>query len=135
MTAPEPRWTEARITLRWNDADLLGHVNHAVYLSYMGEARDRLGVAGLGPSAMRELVIVHLEIDYLAEARLSDEFVVARSRLLSVGNSSLRTADEVVRPDGVVAARAETVTVRTDRSTLKSRPFTAEERAALEAWL
>ena len=129
------KWIEQRITLRWNDIDLLGHVNHAVYLSYLGESRDRLGVAGLGPQAMQELVIVRLEIDYLAEARLADEWVVARSRLLKIGTSSLRTADEVVRPDGVVVARAETVTVLTDRVALKSRPLTAEERAALEQLL
>ena len=131
----EPTWIEQRITLRWNDIDLLGHVNHAVYLSYMGEARDRLGVRALGPGAMQELVIARLEIDYLAEARLSDEWVTARSRLLRIGTSSIRTADEVVRPDGTVVARAETVTVMTDRVALKSRPFTPEERLELEQLL
>lgn len=131
----EPTWIEQRITLRWNDIDLLGHVNHAVYLSYLGEARDRLGVRALGSGAMQELVIARLEIDYLAEARLSDEWVTARSRLLRIGSSSIRTADEVVRPDGTVVARAETVTVMTDRVALKSRPFTPEERVELEKLL
>ena len=99
-----PTWIERRVDLRWHDADQLGHVNHTLYLSFMSEARDRLGVT-------------------------------ARSSLLRVGTSSIRTADEVVRPDGVVAARAEAVTVVTDRVAVRSRPFTPAERAALEALL
>lgn len=132
MTA---RWIERRVPLRWNDADQLGHINHALYLSYMSEARDRLGVAALGPRAVEEFVVAHIEVDYLAEARLVDEWVTARSRLLRIGNSSIRTQDEVVRPDGVVAVRAEAVSVITDREAVRSRPFSDDERAALEALL
>lgn len=130
-----PIWIERRVDLRWHDADQLGHVNHTLYLSYMSEARDRLGVTALGPRAMEEFVVARIEIDYLAEVRLADEWVTARSRLLRVGTSSIRTADEVVRPDGTVAAHAESVSVLTDRAALRSRPFTAEERAALEGLL
>ena len=131
----ESTWIERRVSLRWRDVDLLGHVNHALYLSFMSEARDRLGAAALGPRATEEFVVARIEIDYLSEVRLEQEWVTARSSLLRVGNSSIRTADEVVRPDGVVAARAEAVTVVTDRVALKSRPFTPAERAALEALL
>ena len=130
-----PTWIERRVDLRWHDTDQLGHVNHTLYLSFMSEARDRLGVAGLGPLALEGLVVVRIEIDYLSEVRLDHGWVNARSSLLRVGNSSIRTYDEVVRPDGVVAARAEAVTVMTDRETVRSRPFTAAERAALEALL
>ena len=130
-----PTWIERRVDLRWHDADQLGHVNHTLYLSFMSEARDRLGVTALGPEAMEGFVVARIEIDYLAEVRLLDEWVTARSSLLRVGNSSIRTADEVVRPDGVVAARAEAVSVLTDRVALKSRPFTPGERVALEALL
>ena len=130
-----PTWIERRVDLRWHDADQLGHVNHTLYLSFMSEARDRLSVAALGPLALMEFVVARIEIDYLSELRLEHEWVTARSSLLRVGNSSIRTADEVVRPDGVVAARAEAVSVLTDRTALKSRPFTPEERAALEALL
>ena len=129
------RWIERRVPLRWNDADRLGHINHTLYLAYLSESRDRLGVAALGPRAVEEFVVARIEVDYLAEARLADEWVTARSRLLRVGNSSIRTLDEVVRPDGVVAVRAEAVSVMTDREAVRSRPFTVGERAALEAWL
>lgn len=133
--AVAPRWLEQRVSLRWNDADQLGHINHAVYLSYMSEARDRLCAAALGADSVHVLVTVRLEIDYIAEAVLADEWVTARSRLLRIGSSSLRTLDEVVRPNGEVAARAEAVTVMTDRATVSSRAWTAAERAALAEWL
>lgn len=135
MEAGAPVWIELTVPLRWPDADQLGHVNHAVYLTLMSEARDRLGVAGIGPHAMEQLVVVRMEIEWLAEVRLADREVTARSRLLRIGTSSLRTQDEIARPDGVVAARAEAVLVLTDRDTVKSRPFTAGERAGLERLL
>ena len=128
-------WVTKAIPLRWQDADLLGHVNHTLYLAYMSEARDRLGVAGVGPHGMAELVVAHMEIDWLAEARLADEHVIARSRLLRIGTSSFRTHDEVLRPDGTLAARAEAVLVITDRDTVASRPLTPDERAGLERLL
>lgn len=131
--ADEHRWAEARVTLRWLDADQLGHVNHALFLTYMAESRYR--VDGGRMPAMTSLVTVRLEIDYLAEPHVDAGWVTARSRVLKVGTSSLRTLDEVVRPDGVVVARAETVSVMTDRDTARSRPFTAEERELLESLL
>ena len=34
---------EIRIKIRWRDMDAYGHVNNAVYLTYLEECRDRLG--------------------------------------------------------------------------------------------
>lgn len=133
--AGEPTWIERRIALRWHDIDALGHVNHTLYLSYMSEARDQIGVTALGPPARQQFVLARIEIDYRAEVGLADEWVMARSSLLRIGTTSIRTLDEVVRPDGVVAARAESVSVLTDRTSSRPRPFTAEERAGLEALL
>ena len=134
-TGKEPLWFERRVGLRWNDADELGHVNHTLYLAYMAESRYRLGGDALGHAGMKEFVTVRIEVDYLAELYVADEWVTARSRLLHVGTSSIRTLDEIVRPDGVVAARAAAVSVMTDRTTARSRPLTAHERSILESLL
>ena len=37
---------EKRIEIRWRDVDAYGHVNNAVYLNYLEEARDALGPGG-----------------------------------------------------------------------------------------
>ncbi len=41
---------EKRIEIRWRDVDAYGHVNNAVYLNYLEEARDAWVQAVLGPS-------------------------------------------------------------------------------------
>lgn len=130
-----PRWIERRVDLRWRDVDALGHVNHTIYLAYMSEVRDALGVAALGVHAREQFVLARIEVDYRAEVELDDEWVTARASLLRIGTTSMRTLEEVVRPDGVLAARAESVSVLTDRATSRPRPFTAEERAGLEVLL
>ena len=39
MTTPAAAF-EKRIEIRWRDLDAYGHVNNAVYLNYLEEARD-----------------------------------------------------------------------------------------------
>ena len=43
--------TEVTIPIRWRDVDNYGHVNNAVYLTYLEEARDRWAHETLGPEA------------------------------------------------------------------------------------
>ena len=41
---------EIRVKVRWRDMDHYGHVNNAVYLTYLEECRDRMveGLFGVG---------------------------------------------------------------------------------------
>jgi acyl-CoA thioester hydrolase len=121
--------------VRWNDADALGHVNNAVYLSYLEAARGDLIRAALGDGVWWDCVLARIEIDFLREIPISVPEVTVRASVLRIGTSSLRTRDEVLLPDGTVAARAEAVLVVRNRDTGKARPLTADERAALERYL
>ncbi len=55
-----------RVNVRWADEDGNGHVNNAIYLNYLEDARDSLLEQILGAAAY-EFVIAHISIDYLAE--------------------------------------------------------------------
>ena len=122
---------EKRIEIRWKDLDVYGHVNNAVYLTYLEEARDEWLGARLGdPDDVWNWVLVHVEIDYRRELNLSDDVVLATCRLDSVGNSSVRTHEEVRTLDGTLSAEAKAVLVARDRDSGRSRPLTARERAA-----
>jgi acyl-CoA thioester hydrolase len=57
---------------------------------------------------------------------------VARCRLVRIGRSSVTTREEVLAPDGRVAAEAEVVLVAWDPASGRSRPLSDGERAALE---
>ena len=124
---------EKRIGIRWRDMDGYGHVNNAVYLTYLEEARDEWLQAILEPAGgADDYVVAHLSIDFREELRQSDDSISVRSVLERIGNSSLRMRETIVKRDGRIAAEAEVVLVMRDRATLKSRPLAAAERRALE---
>ena len=124
---------EKEIEVRWRDLDSYGHVNHVVFLTYMEEARDEWLARSLGdPDKIWDYVVARVAVDYRRELTLDDDVVVARCRLAGIGNSSIRTFEQVVTRSGEVAAEAEAVLVARDRETGRSRPLTGGERAALE---
>ena len=124
---------EKRIEIRWNDLDVYGHVNNAIYLTYLEEARDEWLGGSLGdPSQVWNWVLVHVEIDYRRELSLADDIAVASCRLDRIGTSSIATWEEVRTLDGQLAAEAKAVLVARDRESGRSRSLTAAERAAFE---
>jgi acyl-CoA thioester hydrolase len=124
---------EKEIEIRWKDLDVYGHVNNAVYLTYLEEARDEwLGIVLANPDEVWSYVLARVAIDYVRELGLADDRVVARCRLGRIGKSSVHTVEEVATLNGEVSARAEAVLVARDRESGRSRPLTADERAAFE---
>jgi acyl-CoA thioester hydrolase len=121
---------EVTIPIRWRDVDAYGHVNNAVFLNYLEEARDRL-VADLFGDEAWDFVIVRVAIDYRAELRQGDREAVVSCRVTGFGRASVRTAEEVRRADGTLAAEAASVVVARDPATGRSRPLTDGERAVL----
>lgn len=122
---------EKRIEIRWSDIDAFGHVNNAVYLNYLEEARDEWlnGLLPEGGSAW-DFVLARVAIDFRRELREEDEHVVASCRLVRVGRSSLVTREEVRTLGGEVSAEAESVMVARDAQTGRSRALTAVELKA-----
>jgi acyl-CoA thioester hydrolase len=124
---------EKRVEIRWHDIDAYRHVNNAVFFTYLEEARDEWLERVLGRSdELWDFVLARVEIDYRQELTQEDDAVIARCSLASVGNSSVRTKEEILKLDGSVSAEAKAVLVALDRVAKKPRPLTAQERAALE---
>ena len=122
---------ERSVDVRWRDADALGHVNHAVFLTYLEEGRDAFYVQTLGSDP--SYVVVRLEVDLRAEVRLSDRRVTVRVEVEGLGTTSLTTRETIFIPSGEVAAEARVVTVRWDADQRKPVPFTETERTQLTA--
>ena len=121
---------EHPVTVRWRDVDALGHVNHAVFVTYLEEGRDAFYTRVIGEPVY---VVARLEIDLRAEVRYPDRQVTVRVEPEHLGTTSLTTRETVVTPSGEVAADARVVTVRWDAAARRPVPFTAAERAAVEA--
>jgi acyl-CoA thioester hydrolase len=123
---------EFRIKTRWPDFDALGHLNHAVYHVYLDEARDDALRRTVGDFTAWPNVLVHASIDYRREIVLGVREIVVRTEITTVGGASVRFAQTVLDPDGLVCAEADAVLVAWDTETRASRTITAGERRALE---
>ncbi|HEY7659270.1 MAG TPA: acyl-CoA thioesterase [Actinomycetota bacterium] len=137
---PEPRPASAlekRIEIRWRDVDAYGHVNNAVYLNYLEEARDAWVEQVLGgiSASTSDFVLVRVAIDYRSELTQANGWVSVRCELESIGRSSIHTREEVRTRDGTLSASASSVVVARDPETLRARRLTPAEREALESVL
>lgn len=120
------------ITIRYGDLDPQGHVNNAVYLTYLETARlgyyKATGIWQQGSGALTGMVVAHIDIDYLAPVTLGQALSVG-IRLARIGNKSLTLAFQMEDPsDGTVIARGQSVMVAYDNQAQKSRPFPPEWR-------
>jgi acyl-CoA thioester hydrolase len=119
---------EHQVSVRWRDTDALGHVNNAVYLTYLEEARDAFYLHALGDPIY---VLVRLEIDFRAEVRHADRTVRVEIAVERLGTTSLTTRETLRRADGEVVAEARVITVRWNQDVHAAVPFSDEQRARL----
>src|ERR1700734_858405 len=101
---------ERVVDVRWRDVDALAHVNHAVFLTYLEEARDAFYAQVLGSEPI--YVVVRLEVNLRAEVRYDDRRVTVRVEVVQLGTTSLTTRETILTPSGDVAAGARGVTGR-----------------------
>ncbi|GGM98622.1 thioesterase [Thermus composti] len=93
-----------RVDVRFRDLDPLGHVNNAVFLSYMELARIRY-FQRISPDWLEEghFVVARMEVDYLKPILLEDEVYVG-VRTLRIGRSSLHM-EHFITANGQPAAK------------------------------
>jgi acyl-CoA thioester hydrolase len=122
---------EQVVRVRWRDTDAQGHVNTAVFLTYLEEGRDAFYAQVIG--ANPNYAVVRVEVDLRAEIRHADQQVTVRIEVERLGTTSLTTRETILAPSGEVAAEARVVSVRWDPGQGKSIPFSETERARLAA--
>ena len=106
------------LVVRPTDVDSAGHVNHVsmVALFEYGRMRAHHDVRMARPELPdMKTVVRRVAVDYLAQARVFDVLTV-RSWIRRDGTTSRTWAQELVRPDGTVVARAEVTSVLLDRA-------------------
>ena len=110
------------VDVRYNDLDTYGHVNNALYGTYVEEARvDYLetvvgGAAAdiTGSGEETGMVVANLQLDFERPIRLADEVTVG-VRVPRLGEKSFPFEYEIRTADGEVAATGETTMVAYDR--------------------
>ena len=100
-------WTWVRRErVRWRDCDAMGHVNNAVYSTFLEEAR----IEALG--GLAEFILARVEIDFRSELHAAEEIEV-RTRCSRIGTKSLDLEHEI-HANGRLAAQAKSVLVGYD---------------------
>lgn len=98
------------VDVRYQDHDTMGHVNNAVYVTYMEQARFAYLTEGLGVPPMElNMVVANLTVDFRRPVQFADEVEVAAS-VTEVGDTSFTMAYEVRDAEGV-AVEGETTQV------------------------
>ena len=113
-----------RDTVRFRDCDAMGHVNNAVYSTYLEEAR--IGVLG----DLISFILARVEIDFRSELRAGEE-VEVRTRCSRVGTKSF-DLEHVISAGDRVVAEAESVLVSYDYDRGESVAVPDELRARLQ---
>jgi acyl-CoA thioester hydrolase len=122
-----------RVSVRFRDCDAMGHVNHAVYFTYLEQCRLTFWRELTGwPSPHTRVILARAECDYRAPAHFGDELEV-RLNVDEIGRSSFVLVYEIadVKDDRLIAA-GKTVMVSYDYDAGKAVPLPAETRALLE---
>jgi acyl-CoA thioester hydrolase len=137
MPSLPPSAYTKRVEIRWRDMDAFRHVNNAVYLTYLEEARDEWFLEVLGNGLLlNDFVLARCAVDYRSPLTQEDGDVDVELRCTRVGRSSITTAERITAvSDGRVAAEAEAVLVHYDWETGTSRPLTDEIATAFGRWL
>jgi len=120
--------------LRYGDTDRQGHVNNAVFSTFLETGR----VAALyNPEAPLAdpgcaFVIARLTIDFLAEIRWPGDVHVG-TKVASVGRSSMQL-EQAIFQDGKCVATSQSVIVQMDEATRKSKALSENCVLQLESW-
>jgi acyl-CoA thioester hydrolase len=119
-------WSHVRRErVRFRDCDAMGHVNNAVYSTFLEEARIEV-VGGLA-----DFILARVEIDFRSELRAREEIEV-RTRCSRIGTKSLELEHEI-HANGRLAAEAKSVLVGYDYDLGQSVPLSEEVRNRLSA--
>lgn len=117
----------AQIHQRFNDLDVLGHVNNVAYIEYLQEARVQfLTSAGQVDFAEPGQVVAKMEITYRKPLGLNPSSLPIRIWPTRVRDTSYVLAYEIVNEVDEVAAEASTVMVVVDLAT--GRPTAIPEQ-------
>lgn len=124
------------VQLRFNDIDILGHLNNTVYFSLydLGKAQymEDAGLREHGPRPPAS-VIADVHCTYLKPIHYGDDIYVT-TRCTEVGEKHFILEQQLVDGSGEERSRCRTVMVYIDSSTQKSAPLPDDFRSKILAY-
>ena len=124
---------EKQIEIRWRDQDAYGHVNNAVYLTYIENARIGYARQVLGIESLEGLLLIvaSVKVDFRSRANLGETLEIG-SRTTRVGTKSFDLEHEIRSQDGRLVAEVSTTLVAFDYDADTTMPIPADWRERIE---
>lgn len=121
------------IQIRFNDVDSFGHVNNTVYLSFydLGKTDYFRAVLGKNVDKTFDLIIAHIDVDFLAPVFMNDEIIVDTA-VTHIGQKSLTLTQRIIcKKSNTIKCIANTVMVAYDFEKKCSKNISDEYRNAI----
>ncbi len=117
-----------KVPMRWGDMDAQGHVNNALLLDYLQEARAEFLLTGPNEHLLGGgTVVVSHQVEYLRPLTFSIEPVLVDVSLVELGASRYAVA-YLAHHDGALCVRARTTLCPFDFEEQRPRRLSPEER-------
>ena len=121
---------------RFRDTDAMGHINNAVYVTYLEVARQEYWRAFSGDEDYRRVpfILAGVQIDFRSEALVSETLEIG-IRCDWIGNKSFAFGYEIrEKRSGRLVAEATSVQVCYDYAAKRSNPVPDDLRRTLEKY-
>ena len=135
MTQPEFTVVH-EIVPRFRDTDAMGHINNAVYVTYLEVARQVYWARLDAHSDYRRVpfILAHVTVDFRSEALVS-EVLESGIRLAWIGDRSFSFVYRIrEKPSGRTVVEATTVQVCYDYAARRTLPMPEALRRSLESF-
>jgi acyl-CoA thioester hydrolase len=116
------------IQLRFNDVDKFGHVNNTAYFSFydLGKTEYFMTVCPMVDWNRDGIVVVHIEVDFLAQIYGTDN-VAVQTAVTEIGTKSFRLTQRVIDThSGEVKCICTSIMVAFDLENHESKPMPEE---------
>lgn len=146
MTIPEgfadPDGVAGPVTIRqavaWGELDLLGHVNHTVFLRWIENARiawfERVGIAASIGARQLGPILARIECDYRMPVEFPDT-IWTSARCIEIGRTSLILHSRIWSEQrNAIVAEGDVVVVLIDRATQRSTAIPEVIRSAIAVY-
>jgi len=117
----------------FRDLDVFGHVNNAVYLTYIENARIGYARQVLGIESLEGLLLIvaSVKVEFRSRANLGETLEIG-SRTTRVGTKSFDLVHEIRSQDGRLVAEVSTTLVAFDYDADTTMPIPPDWRERIE---
>lgn len=121
--------------LRYGDTDRQGHINNAVFMTFLETGRVEILHKPQSPlyDDNAEFVLANINLNLLGEIEWPGDVQIGTS-VIKIGNSSVTLYQQIFQ-NGICVASAESVVVQMNTITRKSQAISESARVSLSALL